>query len=62
VLGPAPSPIAKLRDHYRWRLFFRGQKPSVMRGILKSAISRFDHLYPKPRIQLTIDVDPQDML
>ena len=56
------SPIPKLRDHYRWRLFFRGQKPSVMRSVLAEALARFEKLYAKPRVQLTVDVDPQDML
>jgi primosomal protein N' (replication factor Y) len=62
LLGPAPSPIAKLRDQFRWRLFFRGQKPSVMRAVLNDAIARFEKVFPKPRVQVTVDVDPQDML
>jgi primosomal protein N' (replication factor Y) len=62
ILGPAPSPIAKIRDHFRWRLFFRGQKPSVMRAVLVEGIARFEKTFPKPRVQLTVDVDPQDML
>jgi primosomal protein N' (replication factor Y) len=62
ILGPAPSPIAKTRDLYRWRLFFRGQRPSVMRAILSEGIARFEKTFPKPKVQLTVDVDPQDML
>jgi len=62
VLGPAPSPIAKLRDRYRWRLFFRGRRPSVMRDALREGLERFQQQYPKPRVQVVVDVDPQDML
>jgi len=62
ILGPAPSPIARIRDRYRWRLFFRGQKPSVMRAVLTEGLARFEKTYPKPRVQVVVDVDPQDML
>jgi len=62
ILGPAPSPIAKLRDQWRWRLFLRGHKPSVMRAVLAEALARFEKHHPKPRVQVTVDVDPQDML
>ncbi|KPL11182.1 hypothetical protein AMJ85_04300 [candidate division BRC1 bacterium SM23_51] len=62
ILGPAPSPIARIRGRYRWRLLLRGRKPSVMHAALAEAIARFERLYPKPRVQLIVDVDPQDML
>jgi primosomal protein N' (replication factor Y) len=62
LLGPAPSPIAKIRDQYRWRLLLRGQRPAAMRAVLAEGIARFEKLYPKPRVQVVVDVDPQDML
>ncbi|MCX8038236.1 MAG: primosomal protein N' [Candidatus Sumerlaeia bacterium] len=62
LLGPAPSPIAKIKDQFRWRLFFRGHTPSVMRRVLAEGIASYEKAYPKPRLQLVVDVDPQDML
>jgi len=62
ILGPAPSPIAKIRDRYRWRLFLRGQKPTIMRAVLSEGVARFEKIYPKPRVEVVVDVDPQDML
>jgi primosomal protein N' (replication factor Y) len=62
IFGPAPSPIAKIRDQFRWRLFFKGQRPSVMRAVLSDGLARFEKASPKPSVHVLIDVDPQDML
>jgi primosomal protein N' (replication factor Y) len=62
VFGPAPSPISKLRDLHRYRLLILGQKSAVMRAMLADALARFEKNYPKPKVQVVVDVDPLDML
>ena len=33
-----------------------------MRSVLADGIARFEKTCPKPKVQITVDVDPQDML
>jgi primosomal protein N' (replication factor Y) (superfamily II helicase) len=61
VLGPVPSPLAKLRGKYRWQLLLRGNSESVRK------VSRAIEEYGVRRIigstvNLIIDVDPENML
>ncbi|MCX7718133.1 MAG: primosomal protein N' [Candidatus Sumerlaeaceae bacterium] len=62
VLGPAPAPLARLNDQHRWRLLLRGREPVRMRRLIREALDRFDQVKGKSAIQLTVDVDPQDLL
>jgi len=59
VLGPAPAPIAKLRNRYRWQLLLKGKKSS---SLLEFA-GRAREFLPRSRtVRLHIDVDPYSML
>jgi primosomal protein N' (replication factor Y) len=59
VLGPAPSPIHKLRNRYRWQLLLKGKHISTLRMLASHARS----FAPKDRrVRLHIDVDPYSML
>jgi primosomal protein N' (replication factor Y) len=59
VLGPAPSPIRKLRNRYRWQLLLKGKQISTLRALAADA----RQFLPKsPRLRLHIDVDPYSML
>jgi primosomal protein N' (replication factor Y) len=62
VLGPAPAPLARINDLYRWRLLLRGREAPRMRRLIREAIERFDKVKGKSAIQLTVDVDPQDLM
>jgi primosomal protein N' (replication factor Y) len=62
ILGPAPSPIAKLRSRYRWRLLIRGQRSPTMHRLLDATLTKFRQLRMKSKVALTIDVDPLDLL
>ena len=59
VLGPAPAPIEKLRNRYRWQLLLKGRSSATLlefanhaRGLLPDARGK----------RLQIDVDPYSML
>jgi primosomal protein N' (replication factor Y) (superfamily II helicase) len=62
VLGPAPAPIGRINDLYRWRLFLRGTDPRQMRQVLRDALARHAELPGKSAVQLVVDVDPQDLM
>jgi primosomal protein N' (replication factor Y) (superfamily II helicase) len=59
ILGPAPAPIEKLRNRYRWQLLLKGKKSSALLELAKQA----REMFPRSRtIRLHIDVDPYNML
>ncbi len=59
VLGPAPAPIERIQDEYRWHLLLRGSAASVGRSL--AAISK--GFVPTPSsVRVSLDRDPQQML
>jgi primosomal protein N' (replication factor Y) len=59
LLGPAPAPIAKLREKYRFHALLQGQDNDQMRTIIRRAT---DGLKPPEDVQWVVDVDPVDLL
>jgi primosomal protein N' (replication factor Y) len=62
VLGPAPAPLARIEDHYRWRLLLRGREHRIMKDVLKEALRHYSELPGKSKVLLIVDIDPQDLL
>lgn len=62
ILGPAPSPIARLRNRYRWRLLIRHGRTSTLHRLLDASLTKFSQLRMTSKVALTIDVDPMDLL
>ena len=59
VLGPAPAPIEKLRNRYRWQLLIKGKQISSLLEFARHA----REIRPGSRgLRLNIDVDPYNML
>ncbi|GAI94420.1 unnamed protein product, partial [marine sediment metagenome] len=55
IVGPAPSPIVKVRGFFRWNILLKGKNRSTMCESLKKALSG----YRSPAgTLLAIDVDP----
>jgi len=59
VLGPAPAPLAKLRDRYRYHLQFQGPQSDALRAAVRAALDGFR---PPGDIDWMADVDPLSML
>ncbi|MFC1523686.1 primosomal protein N' [Thermodesulfobacteriota bacterium] len=62
VLGPAPSPLAKIRGRYRWQVLLKGREIEALR----SAYWRMRESLPagvtSGSVKMTVDVDPENML
>ncbi|MGH7809993.1 MAG: replication restart helicase PriA, partial [Candidatus Binatia bacterium] len=59
VLGPAPAPIEKLRNRFRWQILLKGKQSPALLELARQARS----LVPRsPVVRLHIDVDPYSML
>lgn len=61
VLGPAPAPVTRLKDLYRWQLMLKGERGPELRQCLGEALNRFTASFPR-RVKRGIDVDPHWML
>jgi primosomal protein N' (replication factor Y) len=59
VLGPAPAPIERLRDHWRWHLQIQGPDGEALRGIVRRATEGLD---VPDNVAWIVDVDPVEML
>jgi len=59
VLGPAPCPIERLRDRYRWHVQAHGPDGPTLRSLVRRAAS---DLKTPDTIAWIVDVDPVDML
>lgn len=57
LLGPAPAPIEKLRNRWRWQLYFRASDSKTRGQVLKN----LSGLVTK-KARLIIDIDPIQML
>ena len=62
VLGPAPAPIERIAQRYRWQLMVKAPAWSQMREPLIALRSELAASAERAGIQLTIDVDPVHML
>lgn len=56
ILGPAPSPIYKLRDMYRWQLIIKHNNNRDLKNKLKELLSQ------RKSGRIKVDVDPRDMM
>ncbi len=58
VLGPAPCPLAKIKDRWRWHVLLKGQQ-EVLGRIVRYAVGRLPRA---GKTRIVIDRDPGSML
>ena len=56
ITGPAPAPLERLRGKWRFQLLLRGPSASRLRQLVEEVAGR------DTSSELTIDVDPQDLM
>jgi primosomal protein N' (replication factor Y) len=59
VLGPAPCPIERLRDRFRWHVQVHGPDGPALRNLVRRATA---DLKTPDSVAWIVDVDPVDML
>ena len=62
VLGPVEAPIAKLRGKYRWQILIKSTRPYLAQELLREAKKSFEQDLRSKGVQLTLDVDPYQMM
>jgi primosomal protein N' (replication factor Y) len=67
VLGPAPSPLPRLRGKHRWRVTLKDKDPTRLHAVARTALETLERggsgaeRLPSG-VALTVDVDPYDVL
>ncbi|MEQ8819290.1 MAG: primosomal protein N' [Sumerlaeia bacterium] len=61
INGPLVAPISRLAGRFRYRLMLRGESPSRVAGLLRSALADREYKLPATT-RVAIDVDPMDLL
>ncbi len=59
VLGPAPAPLERLRDRYRWQILIKSKQLKMLHGVTEWVSSRYK---AKGQTRVIIDIDPENML
>ena len=59
VLGPAPAPIARIRNRYRWRFLIKAAKHAPVQGFIAKWLT---HVKPRGSVRLSVDIDPYSFL
>ncbi len=61
ILGPAPAPLDKIKDHYRWQVLIRGARPEELHAVC-TGLKTQEKTIVKQQCSLSIDVDPENMM
>jgi len=61
TLGPAPSPLDKIKDNYRWQILLKGKDTDQMHALCTAINGARQELIGR-QCTLAIDVDPENMM
>jgi len=62
ILGPAPAPLTRIRDKYRWQLLIKGKNLEVLHAFLHRLEGEIPALSRAGKVKIAIDVDPEYMM
>jgi primosomal protein N' (replication factor Y) (superfamily II helicase) len=55
VLGPAPYPIARINDEWRYRIALRGRRPAVLRRLVRERVVKIARVQRATRVAINVD-------
>ncbi len=62
VLSPAPAPLKKIKDKFRYRIMLKCKNSFHLKKVFNRVFERHYDLYKGKKVSLTIDVNPTNML
>jgi primosomal protein N' (replication factor Y) len=62
VLGPAPAPLTRLRDKYRWQILLKGDRLEALHEFVRRLGGEISRLSNADKVKITVDVDPEYMM
>jgi primosomal protein N' (replication factor Y) len=61
ILGPAPAPLALLRDRFRYQVLLKGFDIVAIHHLCDQLLAERTKLCPQA-VRLSVDVDPENMM
>jgi primosomal protein N' (replication factor Y) len=62
ILGPTPAPVSKIRDQYRWRILIRATDHRDIKAVVAFSRKQYRETPGHSRVQMIIDIDPQNLI
>jgi len=62
ILGPAPAPIERIKQRYRWQVMVKSRELKPLRAALATMRAQIAPLAERDRVFLIVDIDPVRML
>lgn len=62
VLGPTPSPIAKMKDRYRYQCMIKYRNEPQLRTLIKKIMEQFADDVRKDDLQISVDMQPYQLM
>ncbi|MFQ5931057.1 MAG: primosomal protein N' [Nitrospiraceae bacterium] len=62
ILGPIPSPVAKIRGRHRWQLLVKSVDATAARATVKATLDELEAKNWKRGLKFEVDVDPVEMM
>lgn len=61
ILGPAPSPLEKIKDQYRWQLLLKSEKVALLQKISR-IIGEKKAKRGVGKVKVVVDIDPENLM
>jgi primosomal protein N' (replication factor Y) len=62
ILGPAPAPLHKIKEKYRWQIVLKGKQALILRQLAAKGIDIFESRQGNRLLSIIVDVEPQNMM
>ncbi len=62
ILGPAPAPLAKIKQYYRWHIILKSVEPKNIRGLFEQTKKNLPSAIIRGDVIMSIDMDPLTLL
>jgi len=59
ILGPAPAPLERLKDRYRWQILIKSTQLQLLHGLTEWVFANYKAKGPA---RIIVDIDPENML
>jgi primosomal protein N' (replication factor Y) len=62
VLGPAPAPLARAKDRYRYHVIVKSESGNRLRSLLQEVMAGVEASRNGNRANAVVDIDPQNLM